>query len=364
MRNPDYSKGTDDLVGLTVQQIMDKRGVRPTKAYGLRRAALASQFDENVPQNQKTLILRALAGGQAGDINELRARVRDLGLELDSHNMVHVVWALQKTRHVTFAERGNGLFRIKLTRHGAAGLGQGQNGKMRGRARIGVDPTDFRSHGYTAKGGPIEHIQAIPQPEAIPAMHYVETDLTKIRPIDIPNYGKMKAQTAYPMVEALVALRRPASAAELGRILGVSSPAITQWSKAARAFAWVRVISEVGNIKMLEPTQAGETIVKANTQQHLLWSHIDEETPALPHILLEGAHKDVEVITDTPTQYRLDGYPLIAATMTKQSRLVKYEAAAAILGDDDADMVLMLLEKIQLTDLEKEIIRFVGEPSA
>lgn len=57
----------------------------------------------------------------------------------------------------------------------------------------------------------------------------------------------------------------------------------------------------------------------------------------------------------------LDDYPLIKDLMGKEERLVKYQRAADLLGDDDAttDIVLALLDKIQITDLEREVIRFV-----
>jgi len=60
----------------------------------------------------------------------------------------------------------------------------------------------------------------------------------------------------------------------------------------------------------------------------------------------------------------LDNYPLIKDLMGKQERIERYEQAAKLLGDDEEDIVLQLLEKTQLTDLEKEVIRYVSQVQA
>jgi len=45
--------------------------------------------------------------------------------------------------------------------------------------------------------------------------------------------------------------------------------------------------------------------------------------------------------------------------MGKEERLLAYEAAAKLLEGFDADLALSLLEKIQITPLESEVIIFI-----
>ena len=85
----------------------------------------------------------------------------------------------------------------------------------------------------------------------------------------------------------------------------------------------------------------------------------------LRNMQLEEQDLSYKKVYDVPN---LADYPLIDALMRKEKRVQAYEQAAEILtaADDTAnpetgDLVLALLEKIQITDLEREVIRFVRE---
>ncbi len=91
----------------------------------------------------------------------------------------------------------------------------------------------------------------------------------------------------------------------------------------------------------------------------------------LRNTIQNGEIKPVRLNGDPPRQnekpqpivrvhaVNFDDFPIIKDLMGKEDRLEKYEAAAALLEDMEQEIALSLLEKIQLTDLEKEVIRFV-----
>ena len=129
------AKPVDDLVGLSIEEIAERRGVGVRQAYALYQRA-NRPADVPVTSPQKQAILTALDHGGAATVAELQEKAKVLGgVYLDAHSLTHVVWSLQKQRLVRFRERKNrdagsasALTAIKLTPTGAAALMTLRNG--------------------------------------------------------------------------------------------------------------------------------------------------------------------------------------------------------------------------------------------
>jgi Fe2+ or Zn2+ uptake regulation protein len=106
---------------MTVDQIAKARGVTKRYAYSILRKAQAAKMDVPVPTNQRELILTILhrSGDYIRNTDMLSEAVHETGSKLPPHDVTKVLWSLQKTQHVRFRERANGmLYAIKLTAEG------------------------------------------------------------------------------------------------------------------------------------------------------------------------------------------------------------------------------------------------------
>lgn len=299
---------------LTVEDIMRERGVgRRQAAYDVRQLRAKTIDTSAVPRNQKAHIITALyaLGGKAKNVPQLQAKMKEQGFFLETHGLVHAIWACQKDGSVGFQERKGGrtrtaqpgesaLVRLYLTAKGrsqameilraeADGVPAERPASTitvnggRGAHAVGKDGTDYRQHGTKAVGGPIERRVAEPLPQ------------------------NMKAEISTDAEIEPVSAEVPAASAE-----------VTGKAEAADTHTGYPTAEQVRREERgIQPLSS------------VLW----------------------------------DDYPLIQELMGKEERLAKYQAAAEMLDKDDqvADIVLALLDKIQVSPLEKEVIGLLKE---
>lgn len=287
-------------------------------------------------QKQGALVAILQLGGYVKDVgpivNHMRSRME---IETDLHNVAHVLWPLSKENRVTFQERKvhggeSSLSNIRITERGVQtarsllGLDKPTNtGKLPhvvvhvsgGRAAhaVGRDQTDFRQHSTVAIGGPIER------------------RVEKETPLDYVPFVVLSEEEA----------------AQFRNSKGAHKPPVRHSNIEHEAVHHEETVSV-----------SDEADVSPRKEEHA-----------------EVIEKHAEVAaSDTPTEYREpdaakakhaltwlpDHYPLIAATLGKRERIERYTKAAELLGDDEAEIAIALLEKIKISPLEEEIIRLLG----
>jgi hypothetical protein len=106
-----------------VAQIMKEKGVGRKRAYVLLRQSRAAEAgDVEVPQTQRVQVLGSLVNhaGSSKNAKDLLDQLHADGVKIDMHDTVKSLWSLQKTRFVSFRERGNPstLYAIKVTDQG------------------------------------------------------------------------------------------------------------------------------------------------------------------------------------------------------------------------------------------------------
>jgi hypothetical protein len=212
--------------------------------------------------------------------------------------------------------------------------------------------------------------------------------------------GVVSMERSMRGVEALLNAGGEAEQATLSKQLGLASGAITVMFRAAEQWGWVEYvkgtrplvarITESGRRAVAEKralegpmtTEVSNQIAQAIQPMRVVARDFVDETPKA-----EEWKRSDDRYTD-PDDYRvkeqedqrraaaevpttvpgliidLGDFPLIRDLMGKEARIKRYEAAAALLMEDGDDtgageMAMALLEKIQVTDLEKEVIRYV-----
>lgn len=276
--------------------------------------------------SQKTAALVALyqLGGYVRGIAPIVDKARQLGLNTDDHHVAHVLWPLSKENMVHFVERkGRGtsvLTNIRITQRGTEKamelLGMdadGLTGTSRmwkssvpgtGRAAhaVGTDMTEARNHPAVAVGGP------------------VSKSLQKENPLD-------------------------------------SVPFVVLSEEEATHYRAKPVRQQTPRVEEVPSSSTGEDLPFAHT------------SPPVSAALADGG-------TDTPPQYpKLDtpqeysretarpnaaAFPHIAAVLAKAERVARFTRAAELLGDEEADLAIQILEKVKISPLEEEIIRLLG----
>ena len=75
-------------------------------------------------------------------------------------------------------------------------------------------------------------------------------------------------------------------------------------------------------------------------------------------------------VSDTPTEYQANWsllarvsnssqFPNIYSLLGKRERIARYRQAAELLADDEAEIALQLLSKVEITPLEEEVLRLI-----
>lgn len=341
---------TVELHDLSINQIMEVRGVDQRTAYSIRKEATAEVNSSGASESLKAKILAVVRSqGPMNDLEDIRYAISPTTATM--RDISAAVWALQKQDLVTFYERKHGrdsvITKIKIPR---GTVNHAAHASARGRHPAGRDMTDPRNHGPQAEGGEIERSRMqVAKPK--------------------PRYGHVSNEKVIPAlcyINENVLVR----VVDVAKGLGLSSGRATIIIQRAEALGWIER-------RVASPSRTYLLITALGEQA------IDEQNAAAP----AKAPEVMEVpISDTHTQYPSDiglpadmtpdaayiagfsdgekrdlaDFPLIAAVLSKTEKFARYEAAAALLLDDEPAIANALLDSIQLTDLEKEIIRFVG----
>ena len=272
----------EDIVAMTVEQIMEDRGVNKGTAYDLRKQATAEVNSKGASVSLAQEILAILKNGHAKDVDALREALVFKDHHASPHDIVKAVWSLQKRALVTFYERKSGrdsiITKIKLTPRGEVETGlraehdSAKPDRVKGsrelkrRSPVGKDMTDERNQYHVAKAGPAEVIHSDGEVEIRPATR----SLPRWEDRTFRNGGETK-----PDVQPAAPLNQ-------------------------------------------------------------------NERPYVP-----------------PDPF--EGFPLIKAIYERKRQATKLEAAAeSLLEAGELDMASEVLEKVQFTDLEKEILKWLA----
>jgi DNA-binding MarR family transcriptional regulator len=348
---------TVELHDLTLEQIMQVRGVEKRAAYALRKEARAEVNSSGASESLKAKILATVRSrGPMNDLEDLRFAISPTTATM--RDISAAVWALQKQDLVTFYERKHGrdsvITKIKIPR----GASTRSHHTSKGRHPVGRDMTDPRNHEAQTTGGTIEKI---PYTAPLPTVSKHLSDTQHIRP-----------ERVYPVLW-FIEEHKDVRVVDIQHGLGVSSGRATTLVRRAEILGWIKKHRVSPSKLLLELTPLGRSVI-----------YEEDERPKKQAEVIES---HAEAIPDTHTQYPSDiglpsdmtpdeaymagvsdgektddlaDFPLIEAVLAKTEKFDRYEQAAALLLDDEPQIATALLESIQLTDLEKEIIRFVG----
>lgn len=224
----------EDLVSMTVDEIMEKTGARKTTAYDLRKAALAEQQSAGANPSLAQEILGILKVGPVNDVQTLREALSFKGHGASSQDVTRAVWSLQKRALVTFYEKKAGhdsiLHKIKLTPRGMGEMGilpdrdDTKPGRVRGskelkrRSPVGKDMTDPYNQPSVTVGGPVEVINGHTpvQQEVVPATEYKIVAPPPISPLNQNEKPETPADPyrGFPILRHLAERREQASKLE------------------------------------------------------------------------------------------------------------------------------------------------------
>lgn len=284
-------------------------------------------------QKQGTLVALLQLGGYVKEVEPIVSHMRGrLNINTDPHNVAHVLWPLSKENLATFNERKvhggeSSLTNIKLTSRGEARarqlLGMDRpkaeapvphvRGNGRAAHAVGRDGTDFRRHSSVAVGGPIER------------------RVEKETPLDHVPFVVLSDE-------------------EAANYRGSPSTYKTLFGKHHEAQA------EEAEAQTEAPSVSAEESVPEGS-----------DTP--PEVMAADTHTEYpeptpEALEDIPEvavwQFEPDRFPLMAAVLAKKDKVRRYTQAAELLGDDEAELAIQLLEKVKISPLEEEIIRLLG----
>ena len=115
-------------------------------------------------------------------------------------------------------------------------------------------------------------------------------------------------------------------------------------------------IAKGGEVERTVDPERADNVVKARVQAATLPIAIPIKRPAEPPRANEKAPTDEELRREFASQY-----PLITEILGRASKYQSYVDAAKALEGVDDELALELLGKVDLTPLEKEVIRYVGE---
>lgn len=303
------------LEQLTADQIMEQYNVSKRKAYELRREATMEIMTtgEQPPESLQASILRVLKNGPVNGIGDLNDALRFLGAQHSDMEVTKAVWGLQKRAKVTFYERKHGkdsiLTKIKLTRRGMQEMGVlperdhtkpdkvKPSRELKRPSKVGKDFTDEKHHYHTAKAEPAEIVHPDGTTETREAVR------------------KLPKPDEYP-------------------------------------------VGPPEEKKVETPRYSADPPPPQNMKTFIDEEHVEVETGGS-----SAEAQGKRMSTDTHTQYPLTvdqaAYPYITDVLARADKVIAYEKAALALDGVDEELAVSLLEKIQLTDLEKEVVRFI-----
>lgn len=274
---------------------------------------------QSLSQKQGALVAILQLGGYVREIEPIVSHMRTrLEIETDLHNVAHVLWPLSKENRVTFQERKvhggeSALSNIRLTERGIQTARQllgfdqpPEVGKLphagarnRGAHAVGRDRTDFRQHSAVAEGGPIERrVEKETDLDFVPFVVLTEEEAAPYRAL------KLRA----PNKEHTESFTDEAKVSPAGEAPDMGSPA------------------------------------------EVMDKDVPSDTPPQYPSLIKGLHLAAAA----------GEFPLIEGVLGKRARIERYSKAAELLGDDEAEIAVALLEKIKISPLEEEIIRLLG----
>lgn len=288
----------DRIANLPIDQIQRELSLDQRAAYELRREATAEVMSEGAPESLQGHILKVLKNGTMNGIQDLREALSFMDVKHSSLEITKAVWGLQKRNMVTFYER----------KHAGDSILTKIKLTRNGMKEMGVIP----SHDHT-KPDRVKPSRELKRPSP------VGTDYTEAK--------NQPAKTNGGPIERV----------------GAPKPKKPE------------VIGPVEYAVPETPRYSAEPPLPQNMKPFI------DEAPATSEAQgssVEAHSKDGSA--DTHTQYPdLAKYPLMAGLKQKAAKLAAYERAALELDGFDEELALSLLEKIQLTDLEKEVCRFL-----
>lgn len=348
----------------------------------------ADQILDEADSNKKQLILAALfKHGTAPDVISIViwAHGHDHGLRVN--NTTRALWELQKQEMVTFKEARDGLYKIRLTEKAAA-LFRRKEPKAREpivqvkaptpqpKVVPSVPYTVPEPPRYASPPPPAQNTKSFIDENAAEVQHaeYLRNTSGKDAVVDThTEYRGDESYNVYPdkkgrsgAISMRVAGRLLMGLDQIGgtgtridaaKAVGISTNSRpTVIGKALEHWGWIRRVDD-----KIAITPDGYMALENYRKE------IGVDTPPMPVVARDVPEKSFEELEAEDAAHEriagpnLDNYPLIKDLMGKEGRLAKYQQAAEILNDDSemTDIVLALLEKIQLTDLEREVIRFV-----
>lgn len=257
-------------------------------------------------QKANALIALYELGGSTRELEPVLNKMREKGITSDIHNLAHVMWPLSKENLVTFLERKTGprhsstLTNISLT----------ERGKDRAMALLGL-ATGFLPN-MSGRG---RSAHAVGQDATDYRRH---SDVAVGGPIEVIKKENPLDSIPYVVLDAEEAAKYRGSAPTIGR-----PP------------------------KVIEPPRQNERV---------------EVAPAVAPI------EETAKVADTPGEYvtlgeRMvdrSGYPEIAAVLAKADKVARFTKAAELLGDDEAELAITILERVKISPLEAEIIKLLG----
>lgn len=342
--------------------------------------------DTHVRTKDKILQILGSHGRPVYDILELRELWGPFAPR--PRELTRVLWDLQKQGEVKFKERKHGrdsvLSDIRLSRGIDTTVFRAN--ESRGRHPVGKDLTDPQHHHWIAKGGPIERIRLPREETPMVATYTAHGPKPKDNSKWLDYVDKINPNRVRPILPLIAAgIDRPIS---IQKKLGYSSARITSLVSRGEKLGWVtkekldngvrvslteegaRLASElfIDDGKGRGPSPRRKTDTPTQYPAEIITPPTTPAETLIPDAIPTEMIADAMGLPVEPPAIKfpriidvveLEKYPIISDLMTKEARIAAYEQAAALLEGFDQDLALSLLEKIQLTPLETEVIAFL-----
>ena len=312
----------------------------------------AQEMATELSQKNGTLVAIYQLGGYVREVSPIVEHLRaKLNINTDGHNVAHVMWPLSKENKITFLERKERgksfLTNIKITERGAATVREllgmevkaadvgrvipaGRGQRIRAAHAVGQDMTDFRRHGAVAVGGPIEH--ALQKETVLDSVPFVILDEEEAKQYRETPSRTIKQRTASSSTDGETAVEVSGKSTEVDEKpaeadgMAASTDTHTEYPDDPRA------------------RLAAEAAARAGTESD--YAAMAEEQ--LGRAQWQGF------------TFRPERFPQIAAVLAKREKVQRYRLAAETLADDEPEIAIQLLSKVEISPLEEEIIRLLG----
>lgn len=337
-----------ELVALGPVGIKERFGLSTGTSYEVHRKAqwkVMGIDDAEPPTNHKTAVLTALYhNGKADLIQDLLDWVLAEGFVMDMHNLVHVVWTLQKQQLVKFYEHkrrgqpthGNSIAGIKLTPQGVSAAEA-----LKSRAEVVSVAQAIQNKAQATLG---DQMVALMRERPWPTHAWKAADIAK-------EWGVEQDERRVQIIR--VALNRDSRFVRPGNEAGVW--ALREQVEARRESERLRQIEE-------QRRKAEAAAAKAPKVEPVV-EPTPEPVKTEPIRQNEKAEK-APTFTAAIAQFESDvlgGLDLIDAVWAKFQRREKMLAAAAILeasGEDE--LAITVLSRVELSPMEQEVATLVG----